>query len=391
MKYFNYLVLFLSVLVSTSQAQKWERVGPNYKPTKGLTYQVIQHPNKPNSFIVGTRPQGLFLTEDSGKTWKRTSKKFPQNGNVGSNPESIFRAPSNPEIVYAGIETKGIWKSNDGGKTWKVMSKTLPKGRARNGVSVAIHPTNPDICWYGSDGGLFKTVDGGKNWQRITQGLPSGTQLNSKDIHQTITKIFIDQNDPKNLWIGMYASGHKESAGVWKSTDGGNTWSHSSTGIESGPQKLSPVNFQKDWIMAFSQSKLNPNTFLASTPFAVYISEDGCATWKKLSLKHGSTANAIHPSMKNTLLLGKEDGGVKISRDMGKTWEDLNEGLPIGKVPNAPVYKVNFPGPDGKIQQLEGVDKRYLNKVHSFSFDLQNPNVIYISTHAGWYKTVIKP
>ena len=135
---------------------------------------------------------GPTALTDYGKTWRHTSERFSKDGHIGPNPESMDRAPSRPETVYAGIESLGVRRSDDGGKTWRDLSKSLPKGGMHNGVSVAIHPIDPETAWLGTDGGIFKTNDGGKNWRRLKQGLPTGETKNSKSVTQTITKIFVD-------------------------------------------------------------------------------------------------------------------------------------------------------------------------------------------------------
>ena len=372
--------------LGAAEDNRWQRVGPDFQPTKGLCYHVLPHPQRPAELLVGTRPQGLLLSLDQAKTWRRTSEKFPDNGNVGPNPESMGRAPSRPDTVYAGIETLGARRSDDGGKTWHDLSASLPKGRARNGVSVAVHPTDPETAWLGTDGGIFATNDGGRSWRRLTQGLPTGKAKSGKDVNQTISQIFVDPLKPQRVWFGMYACGLQEPAGVWRSDDGGLSWQPSSDGIQGGDQVSGPVTCRRDWIMGLARSASAPETFFAATPLAVYRSSDGAKTWQKLPHLKGGQAVAVHPRDANRVFLAVAEGRVEQSTDGGKTWRDLSAGLRLGRESGAPVYKIDFVGSDGKAQVLEGTDRRFQNQVLSFTFDPRDPDTLYACAHAGLYR-----
>ena len=170
----------------------WQRLGPDYRPGEATCQNVLPHPRRTGELVVGARPTGLLLTIDNGRTWQHTSEAFNPDGTIGPNPESLARAPSSADVVYAGIESRGVRRSDDGGKTWRDLSQTLPKGRARNGVSVAVHPHDPQTVWLGTDGGIFKTIDGGRHWRRLTRGLPSGAVKSGNDVSQTVVKIIVD-------------------------------------------------------------------------------------------------------------------------------------------------------------------------------------------------------
>ena len=382
------LICTISVFsIFNLSAEQWKRVGPNYKPTKGLTYDVLPDPRAPGVFIVGTRPQGLLKSVNSGKNWKRTSEAFPKNGNIGPNQESMSRSLSHPDILYAGIELTGIKKSIDNGKTWTSATSNLPKGRARNGVSTLIHPTDPNTVWLGTDGGLFKTTDGGLNWTRITKGLPTGkTQINN-DIHQTIAKIIIDEKNPQNMWLGLYATGQNEKAGVWRSNDGGESWIHSSKGIETGIDSRDGYNINRDWVMSLDKGSSN-NDFIMSTPFAIYISKDSAKTWKKLNFEGGASAVAINPQNPQNMFAAVNEGYVKESRDGGKSWTDISRGLITGKIENAPVYNVRFKDADGNVKLLKGTDHRFTNKIVSFHFTKNS--TLLACAHSGLYELKLK-
>ncbi len=379
--------MLLSSLVGISvlSAGQWERIGPGYKESEGITYNVLPHPENPEELLIGVRPQGMFLTEDGGGKWKLTSSPFNVSGGDGPNQDSVGRAPSNPDIVYAGLELKGVWRSDDGGRSWKDVAGKLPKGRARNGVSVAVHPQDPECVWLGTDGGIFKSTDGGKTWQRKTEGLPSGKAKDNNDVNQTISKILLDPQDPKRLLIGIYATGTGEPAGVWRSTDGGESWKALSRGIETGGVEDSPVWIQQDWILEMAQSEDALNALLIATPTKVYHSRDQGENWQEI-VGEQAVAVAVHPGDGNHYFIALPDGGVKESSDAGRTWKDLSEGLPRGKTANAKPLKIEFTDSNGKKHIVDGMDKRFTHEVNSFAFDPKDPTVIYAAAHAGVYR-----
>ncbi len=322
----------------------------------------------------------------AAQTWLHTCEAFDKDVTYGPNPESIARAPSNPEVVYAGIERYGVRRSNDGGRTWRDVSDTLPSGRAHNGVSVAVHPTDPMTAWLGTDGGLFKTTDGGQHWRRLTGGLPRGAVKSGSDVSQTVNMILVDPREPRRLCFGLYATGLNEPAGVWRSDDGGETWRSSSSGIDSGRQISGATTLQRDWIMALTRGESQPASFLAATPFALYLSTDGAATWKKLPRATGAGAVAIDPRDPRHLFAAAADGRVEHSIDGGQTWRDLSAGLRLGREPGATVWDLEFVGPDGKKQKFQAVPGRFRNQVVSFAFDPRDAGTIYACAHAGLYR-----
>ncbi len=366
-------------------ASEWKLLGPDYEISEGITYNVLPHPAKDGEVLVGVRPQGLMLTTDDGETWVRTSKAFAPDAGEGPNPESMERAPSDPQIVYAGLELRGAMRSDDGGRTWRDASRTLPKRRARNGVSVAIHPSDPDVVWLGTDGGLFKSADGGKNWRRLSQGLPTGKTTLDKDVHQTVSKILVDPRDPQRVVIGLYASGVGEPAGVWRSADGGESWVESGEGLASGEIEGMPVMTLKDWVLEMTQSASNPEVQLLATPIELYHSSDGGRKWVKLGDKKAS-AVAGHPTDPKHFYIGLGDGGVEESRDGGRTWTDLSAGLPRGQTANAEPITVEFTDTNGKKQILTGMDMRFTHGVIGFTFDPKHPEILYVAAHAGVYR-----
>jgi photosystem II stability/assembly factor-like uncharacterized protein len=380
------IVFALSLSACSLAVADWKHLGPTYEAGKAMTYQCLNHPQKPYECLASVRPLGIMLTEDGGQTWRATTKPFDAAGNTGPNQESLSRAPSWPDTVYAGIEKRGVLRSDDGGRTWRDLSQTLPKGRARNGVSTAIHPTDPETAWLGTDGGLFKTTDGGRTWRRLTHGLPTGKTKTSPDISQTISKIIVDPSAPEKLWMGVYATGLDEPAGVWHSNDGGETWACSSAGIDTGTTETSSVPIQRDWIMSLAQSTSHPKVLYASTPLHLYRSDDAAATWQKLPHETGASAITVHPADPHRLYIASAGGGVKVSLDAGKTWADTGTSLPTGRIAGADDFKVKFKMPDGSIKLLDGAPKCYFHQIHSFNWLSETKPTLRCAATSGVYE-----
>jgi hypothetical protein len=143
---------------------------------------------------------------------------------MGGRVDDIEVAPSNPGVIYVGYATGGLFKSINNGTTFEPVFETY--GVASIG-DIAIHPTNPDIVYVGTGepnnrqtatfgDGVYKTVDGGKTFAKV--GLSET---------QTIARIVIDPRNPEVVYVA--AAGHlfgpSADRGVYKTTDGGRTWS----------------------------------------------------------------------------------------------------------------------------------------------------------------------
>ncbi|MEJ7671952.1 MAG: hypothetical protein WKF59_04425 [Chitinophagaceae bacterium] len=126
----------------------------------------------------------------------------------------------------------GIWRSEDAGRTWKNIG--LKDGR--HIIRLVIHPRNPDIVWAAVMGhlfgpnetrGVYKTVDGGKNWKRV---LYVNNQTGASD-------LVMEAGNPEVFYAGTWRlirtpyslESGGEGSGLWKSTDGGETWKNISS------------------------------------------------------------------------------------------------------------------------------------------------------------------
>jgi len=259
---------------------------------------------------------------------------------------------NDPEIIYAGTASGGLWKSESGGVEWTPIfdeQLTISIG------AVAIQQSNPDVIWVGTGEGnprnsltggygLYKSLDAGKTWKLV--GLEK-----TRNIH----RIIIDKDNPNTVYVGSIGSpwGEHPERGVFKTTDGGKTWSKSLfvnniTGC--ADLVVDPTNPNK-LIAAMWEHSRKPWTFNSGGEGSgMYITYDGGDNWKKIGeddgLPKGNLGRiglAIAPSnpkfvyalveAKKNALYKSEDGGFK-----WKMVNDKSSGRGPDGIGNRPFY-----------------------------------------------------
>jgi photosystem II stability/assembly factor-like uncharacterized protein len=198
----------------------------------------------PHTFYFGGVGGGVWKTDDAGINWAPTSDGQMTTGSIGS----IDVAPSNPNHVWVGtgsaairsnvIIGRGVYKSLDAGKTWQFMG--LRDSGQIGGIKV--HPYDQNTVWLAALGspfgpnderGIFKTTDGGKTWKKT---LFVNNETGGRDVE-------VDYDNPDIVYAAMYkgfrkgwdivSGGPASEGGIYKSTDGGDTWKHIMAGLPS--------------------------------------------------------------------------------------------------------------------------------------------------------------
>src|ERR1051325_3980054 len=214
----------------TLSSFRWRTVGPaNFE---GRTADIAGIPSPSKTFFVAAAGGGIWKTKNNGTTFRPV---FERERCISMGALAI--APSDTMQVWAGTGEQnsrntiepgcGIFKSTDGGLTWKNMGleKTQHIGR------IIVHPTNPNIVYVAALGaawknnperGLYRTTDGGATWQLIKFVSDKAGFID----------VAMSPKDPNTLFASSYqrirtpyslTSGGPGSA-LWKSTDGGTTW-----------------------------------------------------------------------------------------------------------------------------------------------------------------------
>ena len=267
-------------------------------------------------------------------------------GGMSGRVTAIDVVTDNPDVMYVGTASGGLWKSTSGGIKWHpIFENELTASIG----AVAIQQSNPSVIWVGTGEGnprnslnggygVYKSLDGGKTWQAM--GLEK-----TRHIH----RVIIDPTDPDVVYVGAIGSpwGEHPERGVFKTTDGGKTWSKILyTNIKSGvgDMVMDPTNPNK-LIVAMWEHKRDPWFFKSGGEGSgMYMTHDGGATWKKLSEEDGLPKGelgriglSIAPGSPNVVyaLIEAKKNALYRSNDGGFNWKKINDKSDIG---NRPFY-----------------------------------------------------
>jgi len=229
--------LMASVDSALFKGLHYRLVGPS---SGGRVTTVTGVPSQPKTFYMGVASGGLFRTIDGGLNWEPiTDGKVPvaSSGRVAvaeSDPNTIYYGTGS-DGVRSNVSTgRGIYKSTDAGKTWNFVG--LYNSGQIGGLQ--IHPTNPNIVWVAAYGdifkpnnerGIYKTVDGGKTWKRTLYVSDStgAMDVELQPGNPNVVFAWMSRIERKPWTI---ISGSHE-GGMYKSTDGGETWTHITAGL----------------------------------------------------------------------------------------------------------------------------------------------------------------
>ncbi|MEO9869636.1 WD40/YVTN/BNR-like repeat-containing protein [Ekhidna sp.] len=259
---------------------------------------------------------------------------------------SIDVVADQPDVMYVGSASGGVWKSTSGGIDWEPIFNDQTTASIG---AVTIQQSNPSVVWVGTGegnprnslnggDGIYRTLDGGKNWQKM--GLAK-----TRHIH----RIIIHPNDPNTVYVAAIGSpwGEHEERGVYRTTDGGKTWSRILfNNIRTGAADLimDPENPNK-LIAAMWEHKRDPWFFNSGGPGSgIFITHDGGDTWEQRTDEDGLPKGdlgriglAIAPSMPNVIyaLVESKKNALYRSDDGGFKWRKINDKSDIG---NRPFY-----------------------------------------------------
>ena len=339
----------------------------------GRSVAVAGVPSQPNVYYFGGVGGGVWKTTDGGASWSPVSGSHFQTSSVGA----IAVADSDPNVIYAGMgeacvrgnvsNGDGVYKSVDAGKTWRNVGLR----DSYHIGAVRVHPKNADVVYVAALGhlfgpnqerGVYRTTDGGATWKQVlTRGPDAGA-----------VDIAMDPSNPRVLYAGFWQVRrnpfHFDSggtgSGIFKSTDGGDTWSDIShaPGLPKGVEgrigiAVSPANPERAWALVEASdggvfrsdnggrnwTRVNQQANLrqrawyythifadpqsANTVYALntsmYRSLDGGRTFTPVATPHGDNhALWIAPEDPMRMINGN-DGGANITNDGGRTWSSI--------------------------------------------------------------------
>ena len=358
-----------------TQALRFRNIGPF---RGGRVTTVTGVPQRKREFYMGATGGGVWKSTDAGHNWINVSDGFFSTGSIGA----IRVAPSNPDVVWVGtgsdgirsnvIVGRGIYRSNDAGKSWKFMG-LRDVGQI---AAIVINPANPDIALVAAQGvpfsnsserGVYRTTDGGQSWSKVLFVNDS----------TGITDLTAKPDDPNTLyaaaWRGVrrpwaIISGSKDDGGIYRSTDGGSTWTKLGGGLPTGiigksniavsaaaprrvyvlmeAEKPKAGVYRSDdagdtWTQVSNMNALLLRPFYYTNIDAdptnadnvwvqnetMWVSSDGAKTFAARETPHGDNHDIwINPTDPD-IMIQSNDGGANVSIDGGRTWStQYNQG-----------------------------------------------------------------
>ena len=295
---------------------------------------------------------------------------------------SIALHPTKPNIIYVATD-EAVYKSRDTGQTWQRFEGELKRTRV---ITLAIDPELPANVFAGTNGdGTYKSPDGGRSWHQFNQGLQRGT------ISAIVNQVVFHPNDSQTLFAAT-------TVGAFKSTDGGKTW-------ESRLSGMTEVNF----VVSLAIDPLNPDVMYAGTTGGVYRTKDGANNWVKItegmiafdakmaSMAMGVNSLAIDPINTNIVYAGTTQGLFK-STNRGNNWtKTLGEGyvsaIQLDSSNPSTIYLATSQGvkksTDGGITWSLKSSGLEATSIRSIQLNPKDSNILYIGTNGGGlYRTV---
>jgi photosystem II stability/assembly factor-like uncharacterized protein len=349
----------------------------------GRVTTVTGIPSQPRTFYMGTTGGGVWKTTDAGHSWVNVSDGQIPVGSIGA----VAVADRDPNIVYAGTGSskirsnvsigRGIYKSVDGAKTWTFIG-LRDVGQI---ATIRINPANPDEVFVAALGnpfadskerGVYRTRDGGKSWQRV---LFLGEGIGAADLE-------LQPGNPGVVYASMWRGQRKPwtiisggtEGGIYKSTDGGGSWTKLGGGLPTGlfgrsnvaisdaaPNRLYALIEAKPgsglyrsddagatWRLVNGEARLTTRPFYYTTlsvdpsrPDMVFVgnedwfkSVDGGVTFTTEPTPHGDNHDVwINPRYPD-IMVQANDGGANVTLDGGATWSTQ------ANQPTAEIYQV---------------------------------------------------
>ena len=316
----------------------WRLIGPF---RGGRVLAVAGVPGQPQHFYFGAVNGGVWETLDAGRTWQPIFDDQPV-GSIGA----IAIAPSDPKVIYVGsgeadmrsdiAQGDGMYRSGDAGKTWakigltdsQQIGKIIVDPRDANTVLVAAlgHPYGPN-----AERGVFRSRDGGVHWERV---LGKGVDTGAIDLAfepGNPQVIYAAQWQARRTPWNVYPPASGPGSGLYKSSDGGNTWTQLGGGF--------PEHAGRIGIAVAPTSPSRIYALVDGDTGGLYRSDDAGAHWRKTSVdariwQRGwyfgritvDPNNADRVYAMNTIVLRSDDGGAHFVPNKGDaTGDDFHE------------------------------------------------------------------
>ena len=320
------------------QDLRWRLVGP-FRGGWATCAEGI--PDAPATYYFGAAAGGVWKTEDAGATWVPIFDR-ESAASIGA----LAIAPSDPKVIYVGtgqIQARydiasgdGVFRSDDGGKSWRHLGLAATRAIGR----ILVDPRDPNVALVAALGhifglnterGVFRTADGGKTWSPVLF-VDDGTGAadlaadpeNPAVVYASMWQV---RNYP---WLSYYKPPVGPSSGVYKSTDGGRSWTRLRGGLPTGDVgriALAAARGGRVWALIDAAAAAD-----GKNPGGLYRSDDSGASWTRVNATAGLGSSYMNhltadPADRDTVYIGGQS--IRRSRDGGQTLEFF-KGAPGG-------------------------------------------------------------
>jgi photosystem II stability/assembly factor-like uncharacterized protein len=327
------------ITTETLSGLKLRNIGPATMSGRIVDLAVVE--SNPYTFYVASATGGVWKTTNNGVTFKPV---FEDEGTHSVGDIAVHQA--HPQHVWVGTGERanrqssswgdGVYKSSDGGKTWKHLGLEDSHHIGR----IVTHPTDTNTVYVAAMGhlwganeerGLYKTTDGGKTWNRILH----------IDEDTGVVDVAMDPSDPNILYAAAYQRRRKPfgfhgggpGSGLYKSTNGGNSWTELTEGLPEGNKGRIGISIYRKnpnivYVSVEQGYQYNASTAYNRRKAGVYRSEDKGETWTFMSDWNPRPMYAsqilVDPSDDQRIYM---QNSFSYSDDGGKTFERARQSL----------------------------------------------------------------